>query len=86
MHQAGRGERLELLVEPGAQARQQAEGHIMGGQALGVAKDATGDPEETHAHDGDFQRAQFRMQSGGGDQEGGSAHQANVAADRQRTQ
>ena len=64
MHQAGRGQRLQALVEPGAQARQQAEGHVVGGQALGVTKDAAGDPEETHADNGDFQRAQFRMQRG----------------------
>jgi hypothetical protein len=42
LHQAGRGQRLNGLVEPDPQPGQQPEGDLVGGQSLQVAKNAPG--------------------------------------------
>ena len=77
---------LEPLVDPHPQVGEQPEGGIVADQALLVAQEPTGQPEELDGHDGHRQGGLVRVLRRLRDQPGGRAQETDVRRDGARAE
>ena len=80
----GRGERLDPLVEAGADAAEGAERQVVRPEPVGVARQRPGKAEEAHRDDCRRQRENRRALRGARDQVAGGGHQRDAEHDGER--
>ena len=84
--QSGRRQPFELLVDPHSQVGEEPEGGIVADQALLVAQEPTGQPEELDGHDGHRQGGLVRVLRRLRDQPGCRAQETDVRRDGARAE